>query len=72
MLRTDDMQNKQPSAGIAEISQDEIERQAWDLAKAAGRDHLSSADLEQAREQVLGKSSPDIAHLPTVEEADTD
>ncbi len=59
------MSEPEKGEGTAEISQGEIEQRAWEIAKAAGRDTLDDGDLTTAREEVLGPSSPSIAHPPT-------
>ncbi|MDX2082059.1 MAG: hypothetical protein SFU53_14835 [Terrimicrobiaceae bacterium] len=43
--------------GLADPSQQEIEKRGRALAVAAGRDEMNEADLAEARREVLGPSA---------------
>ncbi len=43
--------------GLGEVGQEEIEKRAWDFARADHRDTLEPSDLEEARRQILGPSA---------------
>ncbi len=47
--------------GLGEVSQDEIEKRAMELAHAKGSDTMDEDDLKAAQAEILGKSTTTAA-----------